>query len=60
MADIGRLGRPYAFGLALDGEAGVRQVIRNLKADFDLTLGLAGCATTADLNSQYLASHGSG
>lgn len=51
------LGRPYAFGLALEGEAGVRQVVRNLKADFDLTLGLAGCTTTADVTSQYLTSH---
>ncbi len=51
------LGRPYAFGLALEGEAGVRQVIRNLKADFDLTLGLAGCTTTADLTRDYLTSH---
>jgi len=36
------LGRPYVYGLALRGEAGVRDVIRNLVADFDLTMGLAG------------------
>ena len=35
------LGRPYAYGLAIAGEAGVREVLQNFKADFDLTLGLS-------------------
>ena len=39
------LGRPYVWGLAVGGEDGVREVIRNLRADFDLTLGLSGCAS---------------
>ena len=37
------LGRPYAYGLALGGEQGVWEVLANLLADVDLTLGLAGC-----------------
>ena len=41
------LGRPYVWGLAAGGEEGVREVIRNLRADFDLTLGLAGCASVS-------------
>jgi L-lactate dehydrogenase (cytochrome) len=36
------LGRPYVYGLALAGEEGVREVIANVLAEFDLTLGLAG------------------
>jgi lactate 2-monooxygenase len=44
------LGRPYAWGLAVGGEAGVREVIRNLRADFDLTMGLAGIASAADID----------
>jgi lactate 2-monooxygenase len=36
------IGRPYVYGLAIAGEAGVREVLRNFKADFDLTMGLAG------------------
>jgi lactate 2-monooxygenase len=36
------LGRPYVYGLALAGEVGVRQVIRDLAADLDLTLALMG------------------
>ncbi|MFB8386260.1 alpha-hydroxy-acid oxidizing protein [Microbacterium sp. NPDC055910] len=36
------LGRPYAYGLGLAGEAGVREVVRNVIAELDITLGLAG------------------
>ncbi|MEA2566770.1 MAG: lactate 2-monooxygenase, partial [Actinomycetota bacterium] len=43
------LGRPYAFGLAVDGEKGVREVLENLVADIDLTLGLSGCSSFAEL-----------
>ena len=45
------LGRPYVWGLAAGGEDGVREVIRNLRADFDLTMGLSGVASVADLTS---------
>jgi isopentenyl diphosphate isomerase/L-lactate dehydrogenase-like FMN-dependent dehydrogenase len=43
------LGRPYCYGLALNGEDGVREVVRNLLAEIDLTLGLAGCASLSEL-----------
>ncbi|MGY1834660.1 alpha-hydroxy-acid oxidizing protein [Blastococcus sp. SYSU DS0510] len=36
------LGRPFAWGLALAGEAGVRQVVEDVVGEFDLTLGLTG------------------
>jgi len=49
------LGRPYAYGLALAGEAGVREVIRNTIAEFDLTLALAGITKAADLGPGCLA-----
>ena len=48
------VGRPYAYALAVGGEAGVRETIRNFAADFDLTLGLAGCASPADLGPERL------
>lgn len=44
------LGRPYAYGLALDGQAGVEHVIRCLLAEFDLTLALSGHARPGSLS----------
>jgi lactate 2-monooxygenase len=49
------LGRPYVYGLALAGEEGVRQVIRNLHAEFDLTMGLAGCRSVAEVAAARLS-----
>jgi lactate 2-monooxygenase len=43
------LGRPYVWGLATGGEQGTREVIRNLRADFDLTMGLSGVASVRDI-----------
>jgi isopentenyl diphosphate isomerase/L-lactate dehydrogenase-like FMN-dependent dehydrogenase len=48
------LGRPYCYGLAVGGEAGVREVLRNLLADSELTLGLAGCASFAEVTQDNL------
>src|SRR4051794_2956072 len=48
------IGRPYLWGLAVAGEAGVREVIRNLVADFDLTMGLAGCRSVAEIGPDAL------
>lgn len=50
------IGRSYVHGLAIDGEAGVADVIGNLLAEFDLTMGLAGCTTIADLGRHRLKS----
>jgi lactate 2-monooxygenase len=36
------LGRPYAYGLGIAGEEGVREVVRNVLAELDITLGLSG------------------
>ena len=49
------LGRPYVYGLAIAGEAGVREVIRNVVAEFDLTLALCGLTRAADLDRSCLA-----
>jgi lactate 2-monooxygenase len=48
------LGRPYVYGLAIAGEQGVREVIQNILAEFDLTMALAGCATLADVANAAL------
>jgi lactate 2-monooxygenase len=49
------IGRPYAYGLAIAGEDGVREVIENFMADFDLTMGLAGCRSVGEIGRQALA-----
>jgi lactate 2-monooxygenase len=48
------LGRPYVYGLAIAGERGVRNVIQNILAEFDLTMALAGCATLDDVANAAL------
>ncbi len=47
-------GRPYLYGLALDGQAGVAHVLRCLLADLDLAMALAGCPSTADITQDLL------
>lgn len=49
------LGRPYVYGLALGGERGVREVMQNVLAEFDLTLGLLGARRAGELDSSFLA-----
>jgi isopentenyl diphosphate isomerase/L-lactate dehydrogenase-like FMN-dependent dehydrogenase len=48
------IGRPYCYGLAVAGESGVREVIQNFIADFDLTLGLSGCASLAEIGGESI------
>ncbi|UZJ33108.1 lactate 2-monooxygenase [Streptomyces endophytica] len=48
------VGRPYAYGLGLDGQAGVEHVIRCLLAEFDLTLALSGHARPNTLTADDL------
>ena len=49
------LGRPYIYGLALNGEEGVREVLRNFLGDLDLTLALSGHRSVAELDPSVLA-----
>ena len=48
------LGRPYVWGLAVGGDQGVREVIRNLRADFDLTMGLSGVPSVRDIGRENI------
>jgi lactate 2-monooxygenase len=52
------LGRPYMWGLAVAGEAGVRDVLLNLVADFDLTMALSGCTCCRELDASALCNSG--
>ena len=49
------VGRPYVYGLAIGGETGAREVLQNLAGEFDLALGLSGCASLVDVRDVMLA-----
>lgn len=51
------IGRPYAYGLAVDGESGVRSVINYFRAELDLIMALAGRPTLADVTADTLTPH---
>ncbi|MUV86789.1 alpha-hydroxy-acid oxidizing protein [Natronomonas sp. CBA1123] len=53
-ADACLIGRPFIYGLALGGQAGVHHVLENLIADFDLTMGLAGRDSVSEVNRNSL------
>lgn len=49
------VGRPYAYGLALGGEAGAQAVVEYLLAELDLTMALTGCRTPVDVVPELLS-----
>ncbi|SIS22714.1 alpha-hydroxy-acid oxidizing protein [Williamsia sterculiae] len=48
-ADAACIGRPHMYGLALGGADGARDVVANIIAELDLTLGLSGQTSLRDL-----------
>ena len=48
-------GRPYLWGLAAGGEAGVRRVLAILEEELRLNLGLLGCRSVAEVGRRHLA-----
>jgi isopentenyl diphosphate isomerase/L-lactate dehydrogenase-like FMN-dependent dehydrogenase len=53
-ADAVGIGRPWVHGLAVAGREGVREVLANLVAELDLTLGLSGVTSLRDLRPEVL------
>ncbi|KAJ4351277.1 uncharacterized protein N0V89_006616 [Didymosphaeria variabile] len=53
-ADFVQVGRPVLWGLAHQGEKGVRHVLKSLLADLEITVGLAGCASLKDMDRSLL------
>ena len=49
------VGRPYVYALALAGRDGVLELLRNFAADFELTMGLAGCSRISEIGPEALA-----
>jgi isopentenyl diphosphate isomerase/L-lactate dehydrogenase-like FMN-dependent dehydrogenase len=54
-ADAALIGRPYLWGLALEGQAGVETVLRSILAELDLTLALSGYTAPGEIDSAALA-----
>ncbi len=48
------IGRPYVYGLAIDGENGVREVLQNMVSDFELAMGLSGCKSIEEITKDML------
>jgi isopentenyl diphosphate isomerase/L-lactate dehydrogenase-like FMN-dependent dehydrogenase len=53
-ADAVFLGRPYMYGLAIAGQRGVEEVIRNVVAEFDLTMALTGARSITDIDERFI------
>jgi 4-hydroxymandelate oxidase len=48
------IGRPVLWGLAVDGEAGVKEVLEMLRSELERALTLCGCGSLRDLNPELL------
>jgi 4-hydroxymandelate oxidase len=48
------VGRPYVYGLAVGGAAGVEHVLRSLRQEFLVAMAQAGCASIAEIDRSVL------
>jgi lactate 2-monooxygenase len=48
------IGRPWVYGLAIAGEEGAAEVMRNLIAELDLTMALAGITNVAEITPDLI------
>lgn len=53
-ADAVLLGRPYLYGLALEGSNGVEDVLKNILAELDITMGLSGHTDINEVDREVL------
>ena len=49
------MGRPYLFGLAAGGQAGVAKALELLRAEIERDMGLLGCTKISDISSKHIA-----
>jgi L-lactate dehydrogenase (cytochrome) len=49
------IGRPYVWGLALGGQAGVSHMLELLRAELTSTMQLMGCPSVHDLDPSWIA-----
>jgi 4-hydroxymandelate oxidase len=48
------VGRPVIWGLAVDGEAGVRHVLELFREEVELALQLLGCPAPGDVSRSHI------
>lgn len=48
------IGRPYVYGLAMDGQAGVERVLEMLKVELRLDMLLSGCEKVSDIRRELV------
>ncbi|SER82136.1 FMN-dependent dehydrogenase, includes L-lactate dehydrogenase and type II isopentenyl diphosphate isomerase [Pedococcus cremeus] len=53
-ADAVGVGRPWVYGLAVAGREGVREVLANLVAELELTMGLSGVSSVRSAGAELL------
>ncbi len=53
-ADAVLLGRPYIYGLAVDGEAGAKRIIENILHELEVSMTLAGVRSLSEINAGLL------
>lgn len=51
------IGRPYLYGLAAGGQAGVTKSLTLLEAEMERTMKLIGCPSLAQLDASYIRKH---
>jgi 4-hydroxymandelate oxidase len=54
-ADLVAIGRPQLWGLAADGENGVRRVLEMLRDELSLAMALCGCRSRPEITADLLA-----
>ncbi|XP_059613550.1 uncharacterized protein LOC132259799 [Phlebotomus argentipes] len=48
------VGRPAIWGLAVDGQTGVENILKILKKELDICMAIAGCATVPEITKRYV------
>lgn len=48
------LGRPILWGLAVDGEPGVRRVLDIMRHEFEVAMALAGCCSVEEIDAELI------
>ena len=53
-----KIGRPVVFALAAEGEAGVKNVLRMMREEFEITMALGGCTKLSDITRRHIFTEG--